>query len=108
MTRVEAIAKLLAEHDFDNDRTHPDKGMYYCVCGAATDVYIEHHHAAVVDAWLAEQEREEWGVEFFDVEVFEDEQAASQAWERMHLNIHGKPIEVVKVVRRRVGEWEEA
>ena len=111
--RAKEIAQILSNHDFDNDHRHHDKGMYYCICGVATDIYIENHQGAVVDEWLATQEREEWGVTFdngtrgtiYSPGHLTRCDGPERAAELIALNPKSGPA---RRVRRRVSDWEEA
>jgi hypothetical protein len=142
VTRAEGIAKLLAEHmptaatGYSNRGEGGGTNYRYCKCEWRAEVtYAEMgdshdskpfldaklaaHQAAVVDAWLAGQEHEEWGVRFerdagptmdnpsgevTNTQVVNDESDARNAVARkVPISARNR-----RVVRRRVGEWEDA
>jgi hypothetical protein len=109
MTRAEGIAKLLAEHKPAALQVSMGEK---CRCGYWTGnevagktrpvgfIGLDWHRAQVVDAWLAGQEHEEWGLEWAGASdgylyPFTKAECEDIAPKGAHF-------------RRRVTEWEEA
>lgn len=115
MTRIEGIAKLLAEHE----DLHRGPDYWYCgnpecdayIADAATPLGLAReahrgHVAAVVDEWLAGQEREEWGLRV-KLSPTRTTVSPSPTEEVARLeSAEAMRPDLIEVVHRRVTDWE--